>query len=234
MGIIIYAAVVTVALVVVLVLWLYVTPKKRQAKEESEKRRLEIMFSQIKPHFIYNVLNTIYYLCEKDPETAQEAIASFSDYLRANLDTLSADVCIPFSQEMHQIENYLHLEKLRFGDDLTIEYDIQTKDFVVPALSIQPLVENAVKHGVQGSEDGGTVRISTLETDKEFQVVITDTGVGYNPHKKKDDKSGRSHVGLGNVRERLRIMLNAVVDIYTQEGKGTKVTVHIPKQNSKK
>ena len=234
---VIYAIVITILFIGALVM-AYRTRLKRSEKEEIEQKQLEVMVSQIKPHFVYNVLNTIYYLCEKDPEQAQHAIETFSDYLRENLDTINADSAIPFSQELKHMKNYLELEKLRFGDDLVIEYDIQTKDFCLPALSVQPIVENAVKHGIRASEDGGFVRIKTAEDASSYIVTVQDSGVGYDPHyklkgeKKKD--GGKSHVGIANTRERLRLMCNGTLDISTRVGEGTSAVIRIPKEAKKR
>lgn len=230
----IYAIIVTCLFLGMVIYTIASNSKNKSEKEDIERKRIEIMFSQIKPHFIYNVLNTIYYLCEKDPVQAQKAIEEFSDYLRANLDSVSADQIIPFEQELSHINNYLYLEKLRFEDELRIEYDIKTKDFMVPPLTIQPLVENAVKHGLRGSEDGGTVTISTSQGEDGFTITVTDNGVGYDPHYKAKDTKGRAHVGLANVRERLALMCGGTLDIYTAEGSGTKVTVKIPAKEKKK
>ncbi len=226
----IYAIVITVILIGTVVAFLLSSDRKKEEKKEIEKKKLEIMVSQIKPHFIYNVLNSIYYLCDQDTAKAQEAISEFSDYLRANLDSINEEsTVVPFSQEMKHIENYMRLEKLRFGDELEIKYDIKTQDFYVPALSIQPLMENAVKHGIRGSEDGGTVTLSTEDTGKEIVITVSDTGVGYDPHYKDKKADGKSHVGLSNVRERLAMTCGGILDIYSTDGKGTRVVVRIPK-----
>ena len=122
----------------------------------------------------------------------------------------------------------MYIEKLRFDDQLNIEYDIKTTDFELPLLSIQPLVENAVKHGVGMKEDGGTVKISTRETDSAYEVIIEDDGVGFDIHEKKDD--GRSHVGMENTKKRLHDMCGGEVIIASNPGKGTTARVIIPKK----
>ncbi len=228
----VYSIIITVFAVVMVILYAIQHRQRRLEQQDLEKKRLEIMFSQIKPHFIYNVLNSIYYLCEQDTGKAQEAIEDFSDYLRTNLESVEGDACVPFAREREHIENYLSLEKLRFGDELQIVYDIQTEDFELPALSLQPLVENAVKHGVGESENGGTVKISTEDAGQEIRISIEDSGAGYDPHYKAYEKKERSHVGLSNVRKRLSMMCDGTVDIYTTEGKGTKVIVRIPKKGN--
>ncbi|ETP71716.1 putative regulator of cell autolysis [Lachnospiraceae bacterium JC7] len=192
------------------------------------QERLNIMMSQIQPHFLYNSLNAIYYLCTKDPEKAQEAIGEFSDYLRGNLDSLRTKEPVPFEKELDHIKNYLALEKMRFDDDLMVVYDIQAKNFKLPALTVQPIVENAVKYGVGKSPDGGTVTISSREYDDRYEIVVDDDGVGgYTESKREYD--GRSHIGIQNVRERLRIQCKGTLKINSEIGRGTTVYISIPK-----
>ena len=117
-------------------------------------------------------LNSIIYYIDKDPEIAKDSLVSFSKYLRTNLNMVSLDEMIPFSQEMEHTKVYLSLEKLRFEDKLTVDFDIKDEDYKVPALSIQPMVENAVKHGIRKSASGrGSVKISTREMD-DYHVIL--------------------------------------------------------------
>ena len=196
-------------------------------EKELEDMRIRIVLSQIQPHFIFNVLNTIYYLCGKDVKQAREAISSFSDYLRANMAAIHQEVPVSVSQEMSFVEKYLYLEKLRFGEELNIEYDLQGGNFYLPALSIQPIVENAVKHGTGAKLDGGTVRIATREEEDAFVVTVSDDGVGFDPE--KDLSDGREHVGIRNVRERVQKMCGGSLSITSREGEGTTVVIRIPK-----
>lgn len=206
-----------------------IAAEKERAQKELYEAEVKIMVSQIRPHFLYNALTSIAMLCELDPKTAKEATIAFSKYLRGNMDSLKQTKAVPFEQELSHIKNYLFIEKLRFDDLLNIEYDIQTTDFEVPQLSIQPLVENAVKHGVGMAEDGGTVTISTRETDDAFEVIISDDGVGFDVNApKKDD--GRSHIGMENTRKRLKEMCGADIIIESEVGKGTTARVIIPKE----
>ena len=196
-------------------------------EKELEDMRIRIVLSQIQPHFIFNVLNTIYYLCGKDVKQAREAISSFSDYLRANMAAIHQEVPVSVSQEMSFVEKYLYLEKLRFGEELNIEYDLQGGNFYLPALSIQPIVENAVKHGTGAKLDGGTVRIATREEKDAFVVTVSDDGVGFDPE--KDLSDGREHVGIRNVRERVQKMCGGSLSITSREGEGTTAVIRIPK-----
>ena len=197
-------------------------------EKELEESRITIMLSQMQPHFIYNILNVIYYMCGKDPAAAQAAISKFSDHLRNNLEALSLRELITFRKEMDHIRTYLELEQIRFGDELTIIYDIEDDSFLLPVLSIQPLVENAVKHGIAKKRGGGSVTIASRQTETAYVVTISDTGVGFDAARYEDD--GKVHVGLRNVRQRLLITMNATVEISGTPGSGTTVTVTIPKK----
>lgn len=195
-----------------------------------EKAQTAVMISQIQPHFLYNALNTIKALIRRSPQTAEKAIIDFSYYLRGNMDSLTQTEPIPFSTELLHIRYYCDIELLRFSDKLRIEYDVLEQDFTVPTLSIQPLVENAIKHGVTKRPEGGTVRISSFEEGDCFVVQVADDGVGFDPQQVLSvDDSGRSHVGLENIRYRFKTMLHATVAVQSQVGVGTTVTVYIPK-----
>ena len=208
----------------------------RKAYEREKKmsdERVMLMMSQMRPHFLYNVLNSIYYLCEKDPETAQKAVGDFAEYLRTNLDSLEKEKEVDFSEELNHIKRYLSLEKMRFEDELQVVYDIRAIDFRIPALTLQPIVENAVKHGITKKDGGGTVRISTIEKRNSFVVRIEDDGVGFDAGRASDPKNGekddRAHIGIQSVEERLRTISHAKLLIQSREGIGTVVTITIPK-----
>ena len=199
-----------------------------EKKEEIENLQLNMVITQMQPHFVFNVLNIIYYLCAKDTRLAQQAIDHFSSYLRANIDSLVSDDLAPFSKELEHVKNYLDLEKLRFDDDLQIEYDIGPSDFHIPMLVVQPLVENAVKHGIAKSSNGGKVIIRTIEDFENFYIYVVDNGVGFDP-KKKPANDGRSHIGIENVRFRIEKRVNGELDIFSTKGKGTTVVITVPK-----
>lgn len=210
----------------------YAEQKQRLSEQEAQlaNSRISIMLSQIQPHFLYNCLNTIYYLCEKDTETAQKAISDFSDYLRGNMDSLNNDRPVYFTNELAHIKKYLSLEKIRFDEYLNIVYDIQATNFKIPSLSVQPLVENAVKHGAGKAENGGTVVISSRELKNCFEISVTDDGVGFDTSK-ANQNDGRSHVGIENVRKRLEMICGAVLKIESTPGEGTKAVIEIPKDS---
>lgn len=205
--------------------------KMEKMDKELEESRVAVMMSQIQPHFLYNCLNTIYYLCGKDGAMAQQAVSDFSDYLQINLKSLNQKYPVPFLKELKHVKTYLKLEKLRFGDDLNIVYKIGPDHFSIPALSLQPLVENAVKHGICPKEGGGTVTIQTWETKEEFVVAVTDDGVGFDVSNFKDDE--KKHIGIENVRRRLWAMSKALLEIDSILRQGTTARIRIPKEETK-
>ena len=213
------------------ILFLFANVRKNALLAEQQRKNKEaeirLMMSQIQPHFVYNALSSISTLIPMDPEKAQHALDDFTEYLRANLSSLSDTHLIPFSDELKHIETYLALEKLRFEDRLNVVYDIQERDFLVPPLSIQPIVENAVKHGILQKEDGGTIILRTGRTEKGYEVIIKDNGVGFDVDAL--DKKGK-HVGLKNVSSRVSNMCDGTLKIDSKPGDGTTVTLFFHKE----
>ena len=203
------------------------------ASQEAEltESRMKVMISQIQPHFMYNTLNSIYYLIEKDPNRAQNMLSTFSDYLRLNINALSAEKPIDFSQEMKHITSYLNLEKVRFEDELEIEYDIKDEDFTVPSFSIQTLVENAVKHGISQKDGGGKIKISTYMDQEYHYISIKDNGVGMNIKEyEKKLENNKSGIGIKTSKERIEKQCSGTVEIYSIIGKGTEVVIKLPRE----
>ena len=200
--------------------------KNIQLVEEQKKNKeahIRIMMSQIQPHFVYNALSSISTLIILDPKKAQESLDDFTEYLRHNLSSLTQTNLIPFENELRHIETYASLEKLRFADRVNIVYDIQVRDFFVPPLSIQPIFENAIKHGILKKIEGGTVIFKVFETKESYVVEITDDGVGFNVDKEEIDTS--KHFGINNIRYRLKAMCDASLQINSEVGKGTKAII---------
>ena len=193
---------------------------------ELKESRVSIMLSQIQPHFIYNTLGTIERMCLKDPEKAFELVRNFSLYLRGNFSELDSVTPIRFAEELKHVEYYVNIEKVRFPD-MNIAYEVETTDFVLPALSVQPLVENAIKHGLMRLESGGTVLIRSYETPTHFCVEVKDDGVGFDTSLPIE---GKKHVGLRNIRGRLKAMVNGELVIKSQIGAGTRAVIMIPKE----
>lgn len=197
----------------------------RKLEVELAQNRIAIAISQIQPHFLYNSLTAIKQLCVIDPDRAEQAVGDFAGFLRENLDSLSSSSLISFQKELNHIRNYLALEQLRFGNRLKVHYDIQVSNFDLPSLSIQPMVENAVRYGVTKKSEGGTITISTKETEAGILITIADDGAGFDMYHKKED--GRSHIGIDNVKNRLKAQCNGELTIESQLGRGTVVTILI-------
>ena len=200
--------------------------EKNIMEAELKESRISIMLSQIQPHFIYNTLGTIERMCLKDPQKAFDLVRNFSLYLRGNFSELDSVAPIRFEEELKHIEYYVNIEKVRFPD-MNIEYDVEATEFVLPALSVQPLVENAIKHGLMRLETGGTVVIRSYETATHFCVAVTDDGAGFDTNAPIDEKK---HVGLRNIRGRLNAMVNGDLILESKPGVGTKAVIMIPKE----
>ncbi len=194
---------------------------------EMADSRIKIMLSQIQPHFIYNVLCVLQELCHDQAPEAERATIAFSRFLRYNLDSLTAEQPIPFERELSHTQYYLSLEQLRFGSRLRVEYDLRASGFSLPAMTLQPIVENAVRYGVMKRPEGGAVRISSAETDERFLIVVQDDGAGFEPFQPRAD--GRTHVGIENVRQRLRNLCGGELTIQSAPGQGTVATLILPK-----
>ena len=196
---------------------------------ENKQLQVDIMLSQIRPHFLFNSLGAIQALCRVDPEAAESATKLFARYLRGNLEALSQNRLIPFSRELQHVGCYLELEQLRFGDALQVCYDLKFTDFLIPSLTLQALVENAVRHGIRGTETGtGTVRISSENYGDRIEVVVSDNGRGFDPEEKIED--GHIHIGLENVRYRLKAVAGGKLLIRSEKGKGTEAVIVLPKE----
>jgi len=202
--------------------------EKLQTGRKLNESRISILLSQIQPHFLYNALAVISRLCDKDPAEAKKATINFSNYLRANMNLLERTEPIPFENELNHTIGFLNLEKAMYGEALKVIYDIQTKNFTLPALTMQPIVENAIKHGIGKKEGGGTVIISTKETDSGYLIIITDDGVGFEQEKINDD--GQQHIGINNVRLRLSAQCGGSLEIKSKSGTGTTAKIIIPKE----
>lgn len=215
----------------ILVIFLFLQAEQGRLSAEREQEltqsRIAILLSQIQPHFIYNTLTVICALCDENPKEAKKVTVEFADYLRHNLESLNQSQPIPFSEELRHTEVYLNIEKKRFGDRLNIAYDIRAKDFRIPSLTAQPLVENAVKHGVRKRKKGGTVTLSTAEHENYYEIRIKDDGIGFDPLKPKTD--GKSHIGIENVRDRLNSMCQGTLSVTSEAGIGTTAVIKIPK-----
>lgn len=183
---------------------------------------------QMNPHFVYNTLASIDGLVDIEPDSARSLIAKFTKHLRSSyLD--NSPTYVSFEKEIENIKCYLAVEEVRFPD-IKIEYDLKVTDFGIPPLTVQPIIENAIKHGICKRDDSaGTIIISSYDDKKNYYVRITDDGVGFdvNAPKKND---GRSHIGLTNARKRLELICDGSLKITSLIGLGTEALITIPKE----
>lgn len=191
--------------------------------------RISTMMSQIRPHFIYNTLGSIEQLCELDPPKAGELVHNFAKYLRGNFGELDNPKPILMSKEMEHVHHYIYIEKVRFPD-MTFSFEMKSEDFSLPALTVQPIVENAIKHGLMKLQKGGSIRVTSYETDKDYCISVEDDGVGFDTSKLLDEKK---HIGIRNIRDRLKEMVGGTLEIESTQGVGTKVLISIPKEGKK-
>ena len=199
----------------------------RNRRRELEVQQNALMLSQINPHFIYNTLSTIAAMCDSAPTQAKYLTIDFAQYLRRNINALSCEDKIPFDQEMEHVECYLKIEKARFREQLNVIYSIQCKDFSIPPLTVQPLVENAIKHGITKKANGGTIKICTYEEGAYYVIEIIDDGIGF------DTETAELHVGLENVRSRIATHCRGEMTVKSTVGVGTRVRIEIPKKKGK-
>ena len=184
-----------------------------------------LLASQIQPHFLYNTLLTIQSLCKTDPDTASDLVLHFSDYLRHNIDFMNYSELIPFQKELDHINNFIFIQQARFGEQLTFISHISFSDFKIPPLSVQPIVENAVKYGVRNTLEGGTVTLEVWQNVGTIHILVKNTGPGFDP-------SQAPMHSLKNLKYRLETLLNASINITstpTEQG-GTTVEILIPSQ----
>ena len=201
----------------------------RKQEKKLAELRIDIMLSQIQPHFLYNVLTGIRTLCEMDPIRAGESIVTFSKFLRANMESLTNKSPIPFEQELAHTRSYLYLEQQRFEDKLNIIYEINTTAFTIPPLTLQPIVENAVRHGIMKKKDGGILTIRSEETDGAYMVTVIDDGVGFSVEQRKTAEY--AHIGIENVKNRLNALCGGTIEVQSEPQNGTTVTICVPKES---
>lgn len=203
--------------------------KAKELEKELRNSRIVLAMSQIRTHFVFNVLTAISGLCGYDPEKADQALVTFSRYLRSNIDIMQEDEPELFSRSLEQLEDYIALEQLRFGDRIQFVTDLEVTGFKLPPLILQPIVENAIKHGLFPKTEGGTILLFTRMEGDNITITVTDDGVGFDmkaPHRE-------GSVGLDNVRFRLEHMVNGTMNIESSPGKGTTVTMVIPCRQNK-
>lgn len=198
---------------------------------ENESLKSKILLAQIKPHFIYNCLTLIRSLLD-EPEKAEEALNHFAGFLRGSVDMLEETVCISASREIQTVDDYLYLQKQRFGDSLRVVTDYRDTGFFLPPFTLQVLVENAVIHGIRNTAGGsGTVVIRSYEADGFHVIEVEDDGNGLPPEIRQErEQKEQTHVGLKNIERCLDLMCHGTLTIQNKTGQGTIATIRIPKQ----
>ena len=207
----------------VIILYDQVGQYLRQQREISNQNA-SIMILQMRPHFIYNTMMSIYYLCKQDPDLAQQVTLDFTTYLRKNFTAIASEELISFSEELEHTRAYLAVEQAQFEDILFVDYDTPHIDFDVPPLTLQPIVENAVKHGMDPDSDPLHILIRTSKTDSGSEIIVETSGMDYKP---SDDNE--PHIALKNIQQRLEMMCHGKMAIAAREGGGTVVKVTIPR-----
>lgn len=208
--------------------WYQIIRKNSLLERQMELTEAQMMLSQIKPHFIYNVLANIKSLIYKDPDLATEIIVTFTKYLRVQLNALGKGELAPFSEIIDAVDKFIRIEQSRFPEKIQAVYDIRYQDFQMPHFIIQPLVENAIHHGICKRETPGTLTIRSYRDGDNIMVEVEDDGIGFDVNEM--DGPDKDHgVGLENVRIRLKYLLNGTLNIVSSKGAGTIAKIRIPK-----
>ncbi len=206
--------------------------KLKSSVKSAKDAEIAFLRSQINPHFLYNALNSIAALCIDEPQKAEDLVIQLSAYLRNSFDFKKLDSLITIEKELELVKAYLNIEKARFGARLNVEYDIEGNlNILIPPLILQPLVENAVRHGVMSNLQGGTVRITIKKMNNTVSFRVEDNGKGMNRAKVEeilDSNVERRGVGIWNIDRRLRLLYGKGIQFDSREGVGTRVSFHIP------
>ena len=197
--------------------------KIREEEKQLKETEIKTIVTQIQPNFVYNILSSISTLISINPRKAQKALDQFSNYLRVNFNSLTESKLVFFEDELKHIKTYFELEKIRYEEKINIIFDIKCSNFMLPPLTIQPLVENAVKHGISKKVDGGTLTLKTYETTNAFIVEVIDNGIGFDLN--EDDFLSNKYAGISNVRRRITTLTKGDLSIESKPNRGTKVIV---------
>ncbi len=198
-----------------------------QKELELSNTNVRLLQNQISPHFIYNALFIIKALIWTDQKKASDAVDDFSLYIRRNIEAMRSNQLIKFSEELEHIKAFLNIENVDDETGLVVEYDIGEYDFQIPPLTVEPLVENAVIHGIGTLESGAVITISSRKTDGGYMICVEDNGVGF------DVENTKLGVGLENAKTRLELQCGGKLEISSRPG-CTKATVFVPGQNENK
>ena len=193
--------------------------RAEQLREMANKAELRALQSKINPHFLFNALNAISSSIRLNPDTARQLIFNLSRYLRYNIELKTTSRST--SKELYQIKDYIAIEQARFGDKLTVIYDIDEEvNCVIPSLLIQPLVENAIVHGIQPCKGKGVVTISVTESGNRVRIAVRDTGHGIDPkviERVKSNEMPGNKIGLLNVHHRVKLLYGDGLHIHRLE-----------------
>lgn len=203
---------------------------------ESKEDEWNRVIRQMNPHFMLNALVTIRVMTKLNADMAYDLIYDFSRYLKTVFQSLMHWSNIPIKEEIDNVVSYTNLEKARFGDNITVCLDIEETDFVLPPLSIQPLVENAIVYGLKKGRRKGTVWIRSRQTSSEYLVQIEDDGTGFDmeTYRRQFFEGHLKCGGLQRVKCQMEQQVSGSIEIKSSVGRGTVVTLHIPKNYEKK
>lgn len=194
-------------------------------QQEIANQKANILILQMRPHFIYNTMTSIYYLCEQNPNKAKQVTFDFTTYLRKNFAAIASEETISFLEELEHTRAYLAVEQAQFEDSLFVDFDTPYTSFKLPPLTLQPIVENAVKHGMTSSNKPIHISVKTRKTESAIEIIVEDDGPGYKP---KDDNE--PHIALNNIRQRLEMMCKGTIEISSIDGEGTSVKIIVPSE----
>lgn len=195
-------------------------------QQQLEREQTNMLLSQISSHFFYHTLNALQALIVLKPDAAYKMAGDFARYLRFNIDTITAEGgVVSFKEELRAVRAYVDINREQLGDRLRVIYDVRDVDFKMPALTVQPVVENAILHGIKPKVGGGTVSISLTEEDAAWRVAVEDDGLGFNP----GEEGKRGSVGLSNLRRRIAQFPDCRLEIRSAPGEGTRVFLFVPK-----
>ncbi|MFF2888208.1 histidine kinase [Paenibacillus sp. NPDC057967] len=208
----------------------------KQLAESAATSNIAMLQAEIKPHFLYNTLNTALSLTLEEPQKAHDLLLKLSSYLRNSFQMKDTSKFIGLSEEIELVKSYLYIEKARFGHRLQIEYDIDDSlDITVPPLIIQPIMENAVKHGVTQKQEGGKVKLTARADNGYLIIIVEDNGAGMALERAETllrSDARLSGMALMNIHQRLLLIYGQGLNIWSELGKGTRVEIRIPEQGT--
>ncbi|MFC4301964.1 ATP-binding protein [Cohnella boryungensis] len=202
----------------------------KSSSERAVRREMDFLQAQITPHFLYNSMNALVGLSYRNVDKLRETIHHLTTYLRAKFTFVFSGQLVPFEREMELVSAYLAIEQLRFGDRLTVQMEIEAGfKCMLPPLTLQPIVENAVRHGIGPKPSGGTLRIVARRREGGAEILVADDGVGMGEELLLVLKEGRAAgVGIGNVNRRLQMVCGGGLDIRSSSSEGTQIKLQIP------